>query len=383
MRICLPTGIFPPDIGGPASFVPQIAGRLLERGHHVEVITLADHPEENLASYPFLVHRFRRGEMRFVRLVRTLFEIAAVAHRSDAIFANGLFVEAALAAWLARRPLTLKIVGDWAWERAVNWRLTRDDLEGFRARRQGLRAELLKLVRSSIVRQATLIIVPSQYLKQTVQGWGVKAERIVCIYNACEVAGVQTESSLPKFDGTTLCTIARLVPWKGVGSLIRLVRDLPQTRLVIVGEGPLQGSLERQANEMGVRSRVVFMGRQDPSEVGACLAASDLFVLNSSYEGLPHVILEAFAAGVPVLATGVGGVPEVVNHGQNGWLVPAGVDEALRQAVERLLADKALRRKLIEGGRKTLAEKFSWPRLITETEGALTKSLGTDRLADG
>lgn len=381
MRICLPTGIFPPDIGGPASYVPQIATRLQERGHWLEVITLADRPAETSASYPFVVHRIGRAGMRVVRMAKTVVEIAAVARRSDLIFANGLFLEAALAAQFARRPLVVKIVGDWAWERAVNWGLSRDGLEEFQARRQGLRAELLKFLRSQVLGKAALVIVPSHYLGELVRRWGVVPTRMVCVYNASDGPGAGRACSLPEFQGATLCTVARLVPWKGIGLLIRLVEDLPRSRLVIIGEGPLRSSLEKQARDMGVGSRVIFMGRLDPSEVAGCLAAADLFVLNSTYEGLPHVVLEAFAAGVPVVATAVGGVPEVVEHGQNGWLVTPGQDAALREAVQRLIADIPLRRKLIEGGRRTLVEKFAWPRLVTETEEALTRALHAGGLA--
>jgi glycosyltransferase involved in cell wall biosynthesis len=277
----------------------------------------------------------------------------------------------------------VKIVGDWAWERAVNWGLTRDDLEEFQARRQGSRAELLKFLRSRVLGKAVLVIVPSHYLGEAVQRWGVEPARMVCVYNASDGPGARGACSLPEFQGATLCTVARLVPWKGLGLLIRLIGDLPHTRLVIIGEGPLRSSLERQAREMGVASRVFFMGRLAPSEVAGCLAAADLFVLNSTYEGLPHVVLEAFAAGVPVVATAVGGVPEVVQHGQNGWLVTPGQDTALREAVQRLISDIPLRRKLIEGGQRTLVEKFAWPRLVSETEEALMRALHARGLARG
>lgn len=383
MRICLPTGIFPPDIGGPSSYVPQIAERLQAHGHTLEVITLADCPEEPLPSYFFAVHRLRRAQARALRTVRVVAKIFAVARRSDLVFANGLFIEAALASRLAHRPLTLKIVGDWAWERSINWGLTTDGLEDFQSRRQGLRAEFLKWLRSRVLRQATLVIVPSRYLGGIVRRWGVDSGRIVCIYNACEAPEAPTQSPLPPFKGTTLCTVARLVPWKGIGPLIHLVSDLPGTRLVIIGEGPLRASLEKQAQALGVRARVIFLGRKDRPGVVACLAASDLFVLNSTYEGLPHVILEAFASSIPVLATAVGGVPEVVEHGRNGWLVSAGEPAELRGAAQNLMANATLRRRLIKGARKTLTEKFSWPRLVVETEGALASTMRTGERPKG
>ena len=128
MRICLPTGIFPPDIGGPASYVPRIARALVERGHAVEVITLSDAPHDD-APYPFVVQRIPRGMARLPRMARTIARIAQAARRAEVVFANGLFIEAVLARGLVRRPLVMKVVGDWAWERATLNRQTADSLE--------------------------------------------------------------------------------------------------------------------------------------------------------------------------------------------------------------------------------------------------------------
>src|SRR3972149_3892040 len=101
MRICLPTGIFPPDIGGPASYVPRIAKALVERGHAGEVITLSDTPHADTPS-PFVVQRIPRGMARVPRMARTISRIAQAARRAEVVFANGLFVEAVLACGLVR-----------------------------------------------------------------------------------------------------------------------------------------------------------------------------------------------------------------------------------------------------------------------------------------
>jgi glycosyltransferase involved in cell wall biosynthesis len=380
MRICLVTGIFPPDIGGPASYVPQIAEGLQELGHHLELVTLADRPDESTRPYPFVVHRIRRAGTRPVRLARTVLEITRVARRSDLVFANGLLLEAAVAARIVRKPLVMKVVADWAWERATSWGLTRENLEGFQPRRQGWRAGALKRLRTRVVLQAASVIVPSQYLGRIVRGWGVEPERVVCIYNALDLPKSSPRYRLPDFEGATLCTVGRLVPVKGIEGLIHLLRELPKVRLVIVGEGPERLALEESAIKIGVSSRVLFTGLLDPSDVLGCLARSDLFVLNSTHEGLPHVILEAFEAGVPVLATAVGGVPEIIRHGENGWLVPPGQEEELRESVQRLLSDRPLCQKLVEQGRRTLQERFSRSRLLTETERVLATAAQKEAL---
>jgi glycosyltransferase involved in cell wall biosynthesis len=94
-------------------------------------------------------------------------------------------------------------------------------------------------------------------------------------------------------------------------------------------------------------------------------------VLNSTYEGLPHVVLEAFAAGTPVLATRVGGTPEAVAHGVSGWLIPSGDEAELGRAIRLLLEDSALRDRLREAGRRLLTQRFRWETLVEQTLAVL------------
>jgi glycosyltransferase involved in cell wall biosynthesis len=123
-----------------------------------------------------------------------------------------------------------------------------------------------------------------------------------------------------------------------------------------VGGGPLRRTLEREVERLGLGTSVRLLG--DRRDVPSLLARSDVFVLASRSEGLPLSILEAMAAGLPVVASSVGGVPELVVDGETGLLVPAGDPERLAGAVGRLLADAALRRRLGEAGRARVREHF-------------------------
>ncbi len=117
--------------------------------------------------------------------------------------------------------------------------------------------------------------------------------------------------------------------------------------------------------------RILFTGNVPRERVAAYLKASDLFVLNSDYEGMPHVLLEAYAAGVPVVATSSGGTGELVEDGCNGLLIPPRRIDRLAEAVERLLSDDALRAKRVNNGRQTLRDRFQWETLVGRTENAL------------
>jgi glycosyltransferase involved in cell wall biosynthesis len=371
LRITLPTGIFPPDIGGPASYVPRIAEALAGRGHAVDVLTLADDPAAG-GNYSFPVRRIRRGMPRIPRMIQTIAAITASARKADLIFANGLFIEAAFAAALARKPLVMKIVGDWAWERACNRGEILTSVEEFQLRRQSPRSEAVKLLRTLVTRRADAVITPSRYLRAVVAGWGIPERRISVIYNALETPPETEAARMPAFAGTTLITVARLVTWKGIGSLVEITAKRKDCRLLVVGDGPERRNLERLANQSGAGDRVFFIGGLPRAQVFAHMKAADVFVLNSLYEGLPHIILEAFAAGLPVIATSAGGTIEVVEDGVNGLLVPAQREDLLAAAVDRLIAQEGLRAALIEGARRTLRGRFQWETMVAET-GAVLK----------
>jgi glycosyltransferase involved in cell wall biosynthesis len=372
MRITLPTGIFPPDIGGPASYVPRIAEALLARGHAVDVLTLADDPATG-GGYAFPVKRIPRGMPRIPRMLQTISAIAASARQADLIFANGLFIEAAAAALLARKPLVMKIVGDWAWERARNRGESAPSVEEFQSCRQTPRSEAVKWLRTRVTRRADWIITPSRYLLEVVAGWGITARRIEVVYNALEAPPETDPAPLSPFDGVTLITVARLVTWKGIDGLVVLTAERGDRRLLIVGDGPERENLESLARGLGVSGRVIFTGGIPRKQVFAHMRAADIFVLNSLYEGLPHIILEAFAAGLPVVATSAGGTTEVVEDGVNGLLVRPRSNE-LAAAIDRLAAGPDLRAALIEGGRRTLRDRFQWERMVAGTEALLYKA---------
>ncbi len=378
LRIALPTGIFPPDIGGPASYVPGIAAALAARGHAVEVITLADDPDAG-GDHPFPVIRIRRGMSRIPRMIRTVGAIAASARKADVIYANGLFIEAAFAAALSRTPLAMKIVGDWAWERAHNHGAGGWSVEEFQSRPQPLRWEIVKRLRSAVTRRADRIVTPSRYLLEIVAAWGIPIQRIAVVYNALEPPPEAQPASLPPFAGRTLITVGRLISLKGVDALLELIRDRKDLRLLVVGDGPERSNWESFATRLDVAERAIFTGSVDREQVMAFMKAADVYVLNSLHEGLPHILLEAFAAGLPVIATASGGTKEVVEDGVNGLLIPPHRKDLIAAAVDRILSDPGLRGSLIEGGRRTLQNRFPWETMVEETETVLGETAAEKR----
>jgi len=330
VRIVVVTGIFPPDVGGPATYVPFIATELVRRGHDVSVITASPARGHDDHAYPFAVARVIAPSLalRLLEVVRTLRRLAA---RADVIFVNGLALEATIANVALRRPLVEKIVGDIVWERAFRAGATTDRMEVFQRRRHGWKIEMEKSLRRWWVRRATRVIVPSRFLAGIVDSWGVERHRIDVIANAAFRPMGTLPTATPRRAGRRrIFTAGRLVPWKGMAEVIEAVAEVPGVDLVIAGDGPDRPRLERSVR---AGMDVTFLGEIDVRRVWAELMVADVFVLNSTYEGLPHVVLEALATGTPVVATAAGGTPELIVDGRNGRLVAPGDGDALRKAI--------------------------------------------------
>jgi glycosyltransferase involved in cell wall biosynthesis len=156
--------------------------------------------------------------------------------------------------------------------------------------------------------------------------------------------------------------VARLAPQKGHRHLLAAAAEVPDAVFALAGDGPERPALEELADRLGVRNRIRFLGER--SDVADLLAACDLFVLPSLFEGLPISLLEAMAAERPVIATAIGGTDEVVIDGQSGLLVPPGEPAAMASAIRRLLEDPALRARLAAAGRARVTSEFSAPQMV-------------------
>lgn len=150
-------------------------------------------------------------------------------------------------------------------------------------------------------------------------------------------------------------------------------RAHPDTVLVMVGEGALRAELEQRAAALGLGTAMCFAGHQTPMQ--PCYEALDMIVSPSRTEGLPNVLLEAMAMRLPIVATSVGGTPELVEDGANGLLVPAEQPERLAAAVNRLLGDTGLRARLVSGGTRRVDEEFSFDARMRKEEAFYERML--------
>jgi sugar transferase (PEP-CTERM/EpsH1 system associated) len=178
-------------------------------------------------------------------------------------------------------------------------------------------------------------------------------------------------------DVSTIGTVGRFVEPKGytylLDAVVNLRSQLPDVKALLVGDGVLRRPMEEKAEALGLSDAVIFTGiRRDVPEI---LTLLDVFVLPSLWEGLPIALLEAMAAGLPVVATRVGGVPEVVVDGVTGLLVPPRDPEALSKAILKLLQNSDLRQKMGRSGRERVREHFSVERMVQDTEALYQRLL--------
>lgn len=365
-KLMIAAGLYPPDIGGPATYAKMIEEELPKRGLETTVL-----PFSAVRSYPFLL----RHVLYAFKLWRRRKDLAAI-YALDPISVG---LPALLVSRLCRRPFVLRLGGDYAWEQGrVRFGLSATLDEYTKDRKNAdWRTRVLARLEDLVVARASLVIVPSQYLKNIVSTWpGVLARRVVVINSALSPIHIpQSKEELREhlgYKGFTIVSAGRLVPWKGFAELIDAVAEIPKANLVIVGEGPEEERLKALAKARGLSLRVRFLGAQNKEALGGFIKAADLFVLNTGYEGLSHQILEAMYLEVPVLTTRIGGNPEVIKDGENGVLVKYGNGEALKEAIERLCADKELRERLARNAVLTL-KNFNRDKVVDELKEILLR----------
>ena len=213
-----------------------------------------------------------------------------------------------------------------------------------RIERVGLAAGLLRRARDVELHRAAHVICPSRFLAGLTAGWGVPAERVSVLPNPTPPL-----PQLPEWspgERPTLAFAGRLTAPKDLGVALAAVAACDGVTLRLAGEGDERAALEARAAELGLDSRVEFLGALGRDEVLALFRAADAAILSSAWENFPHTVVEALAVGTPVIATAVGGVPEVVADGENGLLVPPGDSAALAAAIRRFFAEPELRERL-------------------------------------
>lgn len=387
MRVLITSPIFPPDLGGPAVYVPSLARYLIERGHEVGVVAFCS----DLAptGYPFEVKAIPRGPLP-IRYLKAFFAVLKEAGKYDVVYVQEhLALLHVLAGKLRGKPVMIRIMVDGAWEIAhrKGW-CGDDDIVTFQGKTYGWQVKLTRFLQRTWWGWCTHIISCSEFLRQIlIQSHGVPPEKVQKVFNAYH--GPSPDQVPEKSDELRaelglepskryVLTICRLMIWKRVDGILRALPHLPDdVHLLIAGDGDMEDEWKQLAVDLGVADRATFLGNVPHAQIPSYIRACDVFVLNSRYEGLSHTLLEVLHLDAPTIASDVCGNPEVVEHEVNGLLVDPGDPEGLAAAIGRLLEDPDLCARYVAAGHARRGE-FDRETTFGQVEAALLRAAGQD-----
>ena len=356
-----------PVYGGSGVVATELGIELAARGHEVHFITYAQpfrlpyfverifYHEVEVPSYPLFEHP------PYNLALSVAIQNVVERHDLDLLHAH-YAVPHATSAWIAREMLARD-----------NFKVI-TTLHGTDITLVGQDPSFRSLTEFSI-RKSDGITAVSEYLRcETVKHFGIPKDRIKVIPNFVDIARYQRDvhpchrSKLSKPGEKIVTHISNFRPVKRVEDVMRtfveVAKKIP-ARLLLVGDGPDRARVQQLGEELGVAEQVTFLGKQN--SVIELLSCSDLFLLPSETEAFGLVALEAMACGVPVVATRTGGIPEVVTHGENGYLAPIGDVDAMGAYSLEILQDKAVWNRMSAAAR-TAAEGFAADSIVTSYE---------------
>lgn len=364
MRVCMFSEFFLPYVGGGQVHVYELSKALTKLGCEVHVICNA---MENCRNHEEIsgIHIHRVGIVgkvgsihRRSRYILSSQKKAREIHRKNRLDIIHAHVPAgAIAGVMAGKTLGLPIV--------TTIHTLYFKVRGFTEEMPPLSKYMEKFI---VKLPHDKIIAVSRVIAKQLKGLGIAAEKIEIIPNGVNLRMFNPKASSVRHrlgikDGSVVSFFGRLWKVKGVEFLIKavplIVEKIPNAKFLIIGDGPQKESLMKLADDLNVSKYVKFCRSISYSEMPAYIKASDCVVLPSLMEGLPITALEAMGCGVPVIATRVGGTPEVVEDGKNGFLIEPRRPKSIAEKLIQLLKDEKLRKRMGEAGRK-FAEKFDW-----------------------
>ena len=380
MRLLIVTNVFPPAIGGPATFSARLAGAALARGHAVRVVCgTPDGP--GAPGHAFPVRRVGcRGNALRREASRRMVLLGEVA-RAERVYVMGLEHQAVWACRRLGKPYVLRLGGDGVWEAARNLGVTDLEPEAYYAAtaRADLHAvAIMESRRHAEIAGAAGLVPVSASMERLCAAWGVRMPGATRrIANGIDSPPIPPDpAGRPTGAPLELLYVGRQTNCKGVDAALLALARSPRARLTVIGSGPQATASADLARRLGLTDRATFRGDLSVHEVMAEMARRHILLLPSLYEGMSNTLLEAGAAGLACIASDRGGNPEVIRDGETGLLVDPWDVGALAAAIGRLEADDALRRRLASAHAARVARRFTLDRAAEETLAFLTEPGG-------
>ena len=359
MRVLVTVGIFPPDIGGPATFVPKIAKYFQdELNYEIEILTLSDNKNSNIND-DFSVKRIDRNLPIIYRWLKTIFTIYKLGKNKDLIFVNGLGTETTIANIFLKKKIIRKIVGDPVWERAYSKAKISESFDEFQVKNYGFSISLQKKVRSFSIKKSDIVVTPSKHLKNFILNLGFK-NKIEIINNGVFIP--EENTNIFTNDQINITIVSRLVSHKNIEKIIKAISDLnsPLINLNIIGDGPELNQLQKISLESNNKDNIIFHGKLNRDDINHIFLKSDIYIQASNYEGLPHSLLEAMSYGIPVLCTPVGECKEILGNEDRGYILDLPVSKNnIKSKIIEIIGEKNIANKKGERGKDFINENYN------------------------
>ncbi len=367
-RICLVTHFFPPHMGGIEKVSYEQSKRLTKSGYQIDVLTSKikgrnEHPEKGIRVFHYSTLNLaeRIGVPYPILSIEAYKKFAQVIKNCDLVHAHGhVYMSSYLAGKVAKKynkPFILTQHNTF-----IDYQSLLNILEHLNDLTVG----------KAVLKDADRVITVSKETMKYVRRLGADKSKTSVIYNGVDIDRFHPRNKgesrkklgLPK-NRKIILSVRRLVYKNGLDTLIEsaslVARDHPDTLIVVVGKGPSRKLMEDRIKELGIEDNIKLTGFVPDRLLPVYYDAADYFVLPSaSGEGLPLVLLEAMACGLPVVATTVGGTPEIIMHMKNGVLVPARNPEAMAETISKLLSEERLGPAIGEEARRIVEERFTW-----------------------
>lgn len=355
MKIAILVSLFPPKwLAGTEIATYYMAEYLAQRGHEVHVITSLDEglPEESYEK-GFYIHRLPRIKIRFAGAFLFWADIVRVIQKISPDIVHAQSLGTGVPALVSKKLLKIPYV---VWGQGSDVYLP----DWF-----------TKLTSKTIIKNAGSAIALTEDMKRVMQA--MYDRDIAIVPNGIDLKEYTSERPMQNVGGPIkrILFVGRLHPVKGtqylLGAMSIVYRELREAKLILVGDGEEREHLETLTDNLGIRECVEFAGRVPHERVKDYMNQAEVFVLSSLSEGFPVTILEAMACGLPIVATHVGGVPDIIEDGANGYLVDTMNQEQIAKALLNLLQGGQLRKEMSDNNRKE-AEKYRWDTVAATLE---------------
>lgn len=379
LNICLVSYEFPPMYGGEGMYTYGLAKALSDLGHNVNIITTGLKGKIKSSDFDIIyVPQIEKPGLKLLsfsirvkKKIEQLYKyenIDVLHHTNDYYF---------LFPFKKVIPLVATVHHPYAAERKVI-RSNGNIFDYLRYLRQRPLYYHEKMEKFSCEKADRIISVSKYTAHSIINQYNILPSKIKIIPNAVDInrfnpaiEGHEIRERLNIQSEPTVLFVGRLDHNKGILYLIdaflKIIMQIPDAKLVIVGEGPFKNSILSRVNKLNLRKSVTLVGRVDEEDLPKVYAASDLVVLPSLMEGFGIVLLEAMASGRPCVATRVGGTEEAIIDGENGFFVPSADPYSLSRAIYTLLTNDNLAKDLGRAGRKRVEKNFTWDKIAKRT----------------